>query len=177
MSTASFAAKAIVNGPHTVAPPSFDGQGWLVVINLAWFTAGFVLFAMLAVSASRDLWRCRRLDMIDHPVTVLRIATLLLGVAGTIRFGAEAATLWGWNPRDPSATALLLVAKRMLDPIAATFGLAAIALLYLSKGSMEEQLRRRPFPVRLWASLPMLKRPAAVVALSLVAAAGMVLTR
>lgn len=177
MSNSSFAAQAVAGGPMTVAPPSFDGHGWLVVINLAWFTAGFVLFTMLAFSASRDLWRCRHLDRFNHPVTVLRFAMLLLGVAGLLRFGAEGATLWGWNPRDPVTTGYLLLVKRLIDPVAATIGLGAIALLYLSKHSMEEQLRKRPFPVRLWASLPMLKRPAAIVALAMVASAGVVMTR
>lgn len=30
----SFAAEAIAHGPRTLAPPSFDGHGWLVVINM-----------------------------------------------------------------------------------------------------------------------------------------------
>lgn len=177
MSNASYAARAVAEGPMTIAPPSFDGHGWLVVINLAWFTAGFVLFTMLAFSTARDLWKCRALDRLNHPVTILRIAMVMLGVAGSMRFGAEAATLWGWNPLDPTTTGTLLVIKRMIDPVAATIGLGGIALLYLSKGSMQEQLRKRPFPVRLWASLPMLKRPALIVALALVASAGVVMTR
>ena len=49
MSNASLAAQAVINGPQTVAPPSFDGHGWLVVANLTVFTAGFYLLAALVI--------------------------------------------------------------------------------------------------------------------------------
>ena len=40
MGTMSFAAQAVAHGPATLAPPGFDGHGWLVVGNMAASTTG-----------------------------------------------------------------------------------------------------------------------------------------
>jgi hypothetical protein len=52
-----------------------------------------------------------------------------------------------------------------------------MTLVTLSNTAMEQQLTRRPLPVDMWARLPTLRRPAAVILLSLVAAVGVALTR
>lgn len=177
MSNDSIAADAVASGPRSAAPPSFDGHGWLVVVNLAFMTACFVLFSMLAVNMAVSMWANRAQDSWRHPVTIWRMIGLLLGVAGFIRFGFGAAVLWGWNPDYPDATGLLLTLQRVFDPIAALCGVAAIATFKVSERGMVEQLRRRPFPIDMWSSLPMLKRPAAIAILSLIAAIGVVSTR
>lgn len=40
MTETSLAAQAVASGPGTVAPPSFDGHGWLVALNMGAMTDG-----------------------------------------------------------------------------------------------------------------------------------------
>jgi len=173
----SFAAQAVANGPMTLAPPSFDGHGWLVVVNLAGMTAVCVVAAMFAVDALFAWRRNRGQDLWNHPVTIWRVAGFCFACAIVIRCGGEAVSLWNWNPRDPAATGWFLTLKRFMDPFALLFGVTGLGMLYLSSRGMVAQLRRRPFPIDMWASLPMLKRPAAIGILSLIAAIGVVSTR
>jgi hypothetical protein len=177
MNDISLAAQAVAMGPATIAPPSFDGNGWLVVINLAMMTAGFVLSAMMVVDLLRHLWRNRRRDLWRHPVTIWRMTILCFAIGLTLRAGGEAAVLWAWDPVRPMRTAGYLVAKRMLDPIALSFGMAGLALAWLAARGMVEHLRKQPFPIDMWASVPMLRGPAAIVTLSAIAAIGVVVTR
>jgi hypothetical protein len=177
MSNTSLAAQAVAAGPATLAPPSFDGHGWLVVVNLAGMTAVFVLATMFAVDALLA-WRRNRLrDLPTHPVSIWRIAGFCFAVGIAIRSGAEGLVLWNWNAADPVGTGWWTTLKRFLDPVALLFGTAGLGLLYLSARGMVEHLRKRPFPIDMWASLPMLKRPAAILLLSLIAAIGVVSTR
>ncbi|MGN5374577.1 hypothetical protein [Sphingomonas hankookensis] len=172
-----YAAKAVASGPATVAPPSFDGQGWLVVINLAVMTAAFVLAMMMAVDLIRHIRRRWRTDRPRHPVTVWRGMVLCFSIGICLRSGAAAVVLWGWNPLRPADTGALLWLQRMIDPVAVAFGLTGLAIAYLSSPGVVYQLRRRPFPFDLWTKLPMLWRPAAIVALAFAAALGVVTTR
>lgn len=173
----SVATASVAQGPLTVAPPSFDGHGWLVVINLAVMTAACVLAAMMAIDLVRHIWGRRHRDRVTHPVTIWRSTAVCFAIGIALRAGAEAAVLWNWNPLDPASTASFLIAKRLVDPIAMAFGLAGLALTYLSARGVVEQLRKRPFPINMWANLPMLKRPAAIVAIWMVASIGVVVTR
>lgn len=173
----SYAAEAVASGPATVAPPSFDGQGWLVVVNLAMMTAAFVLALMMAVDLMRHIWRRRRCDRPRHPVTVWRGMVLCFAVGIGLRSGGAAVVLWGWNPLRPDDTGALLLLQRMIDPVAVAFGLTGLAIAYLSAPGVVYQLRRRPHPLDFWTKLPMLWRPAAIVALSVAAAVGVVATR
>lgn len=174
---AGYAVKAVADGPATVAPPSFDGQGWLVVLNLAVMSAAFVLATMMAVDLVRHMWRRRRVDRRRHPVTVWRCMVLCFAAGMALRSFGAAAVLWGWNPVKAGETAALLVMQRWIDPIAVTFGLCGLAVAYLSAPGMVKQLRRRPHPVDFWTKLPLLWRPAAIVALAFGAALGVVATR
>ena len=175
--TLGLAAEAVASGPATVAPPSFDGQGWLVVINLAIMTAACPLATMMVVDLARRAWARRREDRSAHPVTIWRLTILCFAAGIALRSGAEAATLWGWDPLDPAGTGAFLFAKRLIDPVAMLFGLTGLTLSYLSARGIVEQLRKRPFPIDFWASLPMLRQPAAIVVLCGVAAVGVVVTR
>ena len=85
--------------------------------------------------------------------------------------------LWAWNPADPVTTARVLMAKRWIDPVALVLAAGWMMLVVLSNTAMELQLTRRPLPVDMWARLPALRRPLAIVLLSLVAAVGVALTR
>ncbi|MGA1799766.1 hypothetical protein VH567_13415 [Sphingomonas sp. 4RDLI-65] len=75
------------------------------------------------------------------------------------------------------ATGWYLTLKCFINPFALLFGVTGLGMLYLSSRGMVARLRRRPFPIDIWASLPMLKRPAAIGLLSLIAAIGVVSTR
>ncbi|WP_419808396.1 hypothetical protein [Sphingomonas sp.] len=177
MTNTSLAAQAVIGGPQSLAPPSFDGHGWLVVINLAGMTAVCVLAVMFAVDAVAAFWRNRHRDMLTHPVTIWRAAGFCFACGIALRTGAEALVLWNWNPVDPIRTGWWTMLKRYLDPVSLCFAVTGLGVLYLSARGMVGQLRRRPFPIDMWASLPMLKRPAAIGLLSLIAAIGVVSTR
>ncbi|MFC4255376.1 hypothetical protein GRI97_08055 [Altererythrobacter xixiisoli] len=166
----SFAQRSIVQGPLTVAPPSFDGHGWLVAINMAWMTAGFLLFTMLAIYLARKMWQRRHCERLIDPIGVWRAIGLLLGAAGSMRFGAEALVIWGWNPMDPQTSALIITVKRFVDPLAATLGMAAIGLYFLAERGMSEQLRKRPHPIHFWRSKDRLRQPALLVISTIIAA-------
>lgn len=170
-------AEAVIANMAGAAQPSFDGQGWLVVLNWFVMTAGFFLAVMLAGKLAWDLWACRHFDRWREPATVLRRIFLYLSLAAVLRFGAEAASLWGWNPNDPSATLAAAQAKRLLDPVSATLAWVAFGTFFLAYRSLVEQLRKRPLPLRMWATIPQLKKPAIVVVLCLLASIGVVTTR
>ncbi|KQN92223.1 hypothetical protein ASE90_01685 [Sphingomonas sp. Leaf67] len=149
----------------------------MVVINLAVMTAALVLATMMAVDLIGHIWRRRNLDKLRHPVTVWRGMVLCFATGIALRSGAAALVLWGWNPLRPADTGALLMLQRLIDPVAVTFGLSGLALAYMAAPGMVMQLRRRPHPVDFWTALPLLKRPAWIVLLSLLAALGVVATR
>ena len=171
----SFAAQSVAQGPMTLAPPSFNGHGWLVALNLAEMTAATLIGLWMLIEVGGRLWRSRGRD--GPLVAIQRVIILLFSAAITLRCGAEAVSLWGWDPSDPIGTGWYIAAKRFVDPVAVLCGLAALALFVLSEGTTTAQLRRKPFPARLLARLPMLRRPLWIAALSFVAAIGVVSTR
>lgn len=177
MVNSSLAAQAVAGGPATVAPPSFDGHGWLVVINLACMTFATVVALMFAIDAIRAARRNRGRDLPSHPVSIWRRAGFCFAMGIFITRGFGALVLWNWDPLKPAATGWYLTLQRFADLPAMAFGLAGLAFFYLSAPGMTAQLRRRPFPIDMWASLPMLKRPAWIALLSLIAALGVVSTR
>jgi hypothetical protein len=172
-------ANAAVEAVRAVAsaPPSFDGQGWLFVINLWTFTAGFYLTLMFVAWQGWHIWRNRGRDGPRDPVTIWRVTLLLMAAGLCLRCGGEAFNLWAWDPRMPEQSTRALTFKRFVDPFALTFGMAGLTIGALSARGLVEQLRKRPFPIDVWASLPMLRRPAAVVALTLCASIGVVTFR
>lgn len=177
MNETSLAAQAVASGPGTVAPPSFDGHGWLVAINMGAMTfacvAGMMVIAMLLTDAAKR----RRQDRGWAPARIFRVIGLLFATGITLRCGAEAVSLWGWNPLEPQATARFLLFKRMLDPWAALCGIGGLALYVMSMPGMFSQLRKEPLPLRIWQAWPIVKRMLAVGALCFVAAIGVVSTR
>ena len=177
MNNSSLAAQAVAKGPMTAAPPSFDGHGWLVVLNLAASTFACVVAIMFAVDAVRAIRRNWGSDRRNHPVSIWRYAGLCFALGIAITRGASATVLWNWDPLNPAGTGWFLTLQRFLDPLAMAFGITGLGILYLTARGMVPQLRRRPLPIQLWASLPMLKRPAGIALLSLIAALGVVSTR
>lgn len=170
-------AARMVRVSGTSLPTSFNNDGQLFGVNLFLMTAFMCLGLLMAGRMARAIWLNRNADRLRHPVTIWRMAWLLAGAAAFLRCGAEAMNLWAWSPSDPTTTARVLMAKRWIDPVALAAAAGWMVLVTLSNASMEAQLTRRPYPINMWASLPTLKRPAAVVLLSLFAAVGVAWTR
>jgi hypothetical protein len=186
MNDTSFAAQAVANQraiaenaiSHSgLAQPGFVGQEWLVAFNLGIMTAGFFLCLMLSGSLAQYGWRCRHRDSWGSPANVARRIILAFALSGVLRYGGEAASLWGWDPSDPRATIRAAYTKRILDMPAAILFWTGLAMAVLGSRSFLMMLRRDPLPVKMWATLPQLGRPVAVVVLSFAAAIGVVLTR
>lgn len=162
----SIAVEAIRALPATAAPPSFDGLGWLFALNLTIFTAGFYLFAMLAGWLILERRRYAGQDRRYDPVTIWRQIGTYIAIGFCLRCAAEAYNLWAWDPRSPENTAAAQTVKRFLDPIAFGIGGYGVALYFLSGRSMTIQLRKKPMEVIVRPTIPMLKKPLIIVALS-----------
>jgi len=176
-SNTSFATQAVASGPMTSAPPSFDGHGWLVIANLVTMTSATLIGVMAITYLVQDGWRHRQDGRGLSPARIWRYTGLLFATGITLRCGVEAASLWAWDPRLPAITARFLVAKRLVDPVAISFGLSGLALFVLSLPGMLEQLRKEPLPLTVWQARPILHRIGWLVLLSAVAAIGVVSTR
>jgi len=177
MSNSSYAAQSIANGPMTIAPPSFNGMGWLVVVNLAVMTIATLIGVMVIVKLIGDWWKHRALDVRWSPAAIYRLIGILFASGITLRCGAEAVSLWGWNPQDPAATAGYLIAKRMVDPIAVGFGVSGLMVYILSEPGLIQQQRKEPFPVDMWLAWPMVQRMLWLGGTTIIAAIGVVSTR
>lgn len=153
----STAARAVIEA-GTAAPPSFNGAGWLVAINLGVMTTGFLIASMIAAALIRDWWGTRRTDAAMSPAGIYLRLGILFSVGMTLRTGAAAANLWGWNPDTPLTTGMVLFITRLIDPVAATAGMAGLVIHSLAKPGMNEQLRREPVVVSLWQPREMIRR-------------------
>ena len=168
MNSSSLAAQAVANGPMTAAQPSFNGQGWLVVINLAVFTAAALVCAMAAGKMAIELWREGRQR---GPLVVLVRSLMLLIFGGmTVRTGVEALSLWGWDPHEPVQTGVYLFIKRLFDPLGGAAYLLAACAFRATDDAIITKLEEPPYPIRLIASFHKLRRPIILALLSLVAA-------
>ena len=177
MTDNSYAAQAVARGPMTIAPPSFDGVGWLVVANMWTLTAGFLIALMMVLLLGTDWWRYRRQDPLFSPAWLWRLTGMFFAVGITLRCGGGALELWGWNPEAPAATGRFLFVKRLMDPVAVSFGMAGLLTFAFSMPGMLRSLRRVPFPVPMWQSWPILRRMGWLALLSLAAAAAVVSLR
>lgn len=158
-------------------PGSFAGLDWLVAVNLGFSTALFLIALLFAGDLVGHLWRNRKRDRFDHPVTTFRLVLLLIASGIVLRKGAAAGVLWKWSPDDPVGTSMALVLQRFIDPAADALQFMALALAIVSARSLIDQLRRVPWQVPIWQALPMLRRPAILTVMSFAAAAGVVFTR
>jgi hypothetical protein len=167
----------MVTQAGTAAPPSFAGDMTLYTFNLFIMTAMFFLSMMLAGRQAGRIWAQRDHDHILQPVSLYRLVTLFAALASTLRCGAEAMMLWGWNPADPIMTARVIMAKRWIDPVALLCGVTWMAIVMLGEPGVEHQLRKGPLAIDPWSRWPVLVRSMGVIALSLVAALAAVTLR
>lgn len=161
----------------TSVAPSYHGDLRLVAVNLFLMLAGTYLTAALLLGEGYDLWRYRRIDRWNHPITVHRLKMFFVGLAAFIRCGAEAASILGWDPRDPATGAVILNLKHYADPVSITCLFCWLTLHIMSKRSIGAQLRREPLPLKPWATMPQLVRPMIVLLMVAVAAFGVVYLR
>lgn len=178
MDNASLAARAVANSPGVGAPASFNGVEWLVALNLWALTAAFGIGAMVLVTLLADWRRYRALDVAGvTPARTYRWSGLLMTLGLTMRTGAGALVLWGWDTADPNRTGALLFIQRIVDPIALAFGISGLMLFVLSLPGVFRQLRREPVPLDIWQAWPVVRRMIAVGVLWGIAAVGVVVTR
>ena len=167
-------ARIIAAGP---LPPSYGGDKALAAFNLLLMLASTYLAAAMWLSEIRDLWRYRKVDRWNHPITSTRALVLFASLAAFIRSGAEAANLMGWDPRDPSTGVVVLILKHYFDPVATACLFGWLSVRMTSKRAVNAQLRKNPQPTRLWATLPQLTRPFLVVVLCAIMALASVYLR
>lgn len=173
----SVVANYIAEGPETPVPPSFDNGESLFLFNLFIMTAATFLGAMMVGKQANRIWMQRYHDHPLDPVTLYRVITLLAGLGLTLRCGAEAMFLWGWNPTDVVTSARVSMAKRWIDPIAVGCGVSWLAIVVLAEPGIEHQLRKTPLPIDMWSRWPALVRAGVVIILSFVAALAAVCLR
>ncbi|WP_242095408.1 hypothetical protein [Sphingomonas sp. CROZ-RG-20F-R02-07] len=147
----------------STTPISYGGDRFLVALNLLFMMAGAYLGAAMLLSEAGDIWRWRRFDRWNHPVTAQRLTMIFASLAAFIRCGAEAATILGWDPRDAATGAVILNLKHYLDPVSIGCLFAWMTLRIVSKRAVNAQLRVEPLPMKMWATLPQLIRPLIVV--------------
>lgn len=177
MSPAANSAVAAIAASGFNAPPSFNGDGQLFMLNLFLSTAFMQLAVAIVGMLGWALWRSRKRDRLWEPATIYRVQFLCAALALTLRAGAEGAELLAWSPQDPVLTARVVMAKRWILPASYVFTGVWMALLVLSRKSIEAQLRRQPLPVQMLDRLPVLKRPIVAVTLCAVMAVGVVWMR
>lgn len=178
MENASLAAQAVANSPTASAPAAFNGQEWLIVLNLWAQTVGFLVGAIVVATLISDGIRHRHRDVPGwSPARLWRLVGLLFASGITLRCGGGALVMWGWNTDEPAKTAGFLFIQRVIDPIAISFGVGGLILFILSLPGVLSQLRREPLPIDIWQAWPIVRRMIAVAALVFVAALGVTVTR
>ena len=172
-----FTALAASITPETVTPPSFGGQGWLFLINLWLMSAGAALMASLLKWQVFDWFKHRRIDGFRTPASLYRVIGILIASGLFVRCLAGAIELWAWNPGDRATTVWALQFKRLMDPVALTFGMTGLALFSLALPAIMFQLRREPFAIPFWPSWRALRGPLTLTVGTLAMAIGLVATR
>lgn len=158
-------------------PTSFNGSGLLYAVNLGLMTAFTCLGVMLTGWLVLAILKHRQYDRWRDPVTIYRAGWACAGAAVTLRCAAEAMNLWAWDPNAATTAAKVQLLKRFIDPVSLSFGACWMLLLVLTYAAMVPQLRKAPYPIPMWARLPSLKRPAAVVLMSFAVAFGVAFSR
>jgi len=153
-----------------LAPPSLADNPGLLAWNLFVMTAAMCLGLMMAGKQARRIWTCRAFDHPTDPVSLYRIIVFLAGCAVATRGGAEAISLWSWSSGDAETIERVAELKRWLDPVSVGFGFTWMALHILAEPMLEFQLRKAPLPVDMWSRWPQLRRPIAILVVSLLMA-------
>ena len=94
----------------------------------------------------------------------------LAGCAVASRGGAEAVSLWSWSSGNAGTIERVAEMKRWLDPLSVGCGIMWMVLHNLAEPMLEYQLRKAPLPVDMWSRWPQLRRPIAILVVSLLMA-------
>ena len=123
MNNSSLAAQGVAKEPMTAAPPSLDGHGWLVVLNLAASTFSCVVALLFAVDAVRAIRRNWGSDRRNRPVSIWRypleagsmIAAICACIAVRLYVAQKDRAAHRWNIDLPvSALTLLFTASAVI---------------------------------------------------------------
>jgi len=158
----------------TLAPPSLADNPGLLAWNLFVMTAACCLGAMMFGKQVRRIWAARLVDHPTDPVSIYRGIVMLAGAAIASRGLVEADSLWSWSSQDAEIIERVAEVKRWLNPVSVGCGFLWMALHTLAEPMIERQLRKAPLPVDMWSRWPQLRRPAAVMIVSLLMAAAAV---
>ena len=153
-----------------LAPPSLADNPGLLAWNLFVMTAAMCLGLMMAGKQARRIWVARAFDHPTDPVSIYRIVIFLAGCAVASRGGAEAISLWSWSSGNVHTIERVAELKRWLDPVSVGCGFLWMALHILAEPMLEFQLRKAPLPVDMWSRWPQLRRPIAILLVSLLMA-------
>lgn len=127
--------------PPDIAPPSFAGMGWLLVLNLAAATLGVLVLSY----AFRQTWRGWRADPDARgsaPELMRRIIGLMLA-GETLRALSDALAMYGWNPAAQSSGGWG-IAGRFLDPIGLGLVISGAVIWLLTEDGLMGQARTPP---------------------------------
>ena len=161
----------------SAGPSSFGGHEWLIVLNLGLSTALALGALFFLLDLVKRMWGARGKDRFNHPVTLFRTILALISFGIMLRKGSSAWVLWRWNPESPIATGAAVALQRFVDPVADLVHACALGLVIVVAPVLVDQLRREPLKIPLKAELPRLKMQVTLTITSLLAAAGVVLTR
>jgi hypothetical protein len=154
----------------TDVPPGFEGQPLVYMMTL---------FSLLMITLLTLEWFWRiawgayeRPFGIKHPVTVLRVILLLVGISVLLRVGPDIFRFALWRTLSPQARFMAFEVDHWLDMFSFIPWSLAWLAGYLGMPMMHFQLEKRPPPIHLWPTKEQLKRPLKIgMAVLLIAAA------
>lgn len=163
-----------------VAPPSFMGMDWLLVVNLTLATLGFLVFSFAARQTwahwFRDMREVQGGDRRGSAAELVRRMVGLMLTGATLRALSDALALYGWDPASRSSGGWA-TAGRFLDPIGLTLMIAAAVIWLLTQSGVMGQLRVQPLFKPIWEQREVMIRVGLFTFLALVMALCPVLFR
>lgn len=142
-------ATNLSSAANALAPPSFAGMDWLLVINLTAVTFGLLVISRAAYDTTVD-WReeWRNGTRGSAAEITLRVVALIFW-GGTCRLLSDALSLYGWNPVTQSSGGWA-TAGRFLDPLGVVCFATAAIIWLLTRDGLIEQARVKPLHFPLW---------------------------
>jgi len=154
-------------------PASFDGDP---------VTFSFALFGLMVTACLSFAVLARLVHELQgygfrlrEPVGLARISVACLMLSFFIGTAPDALFLLTWREVSPETTALLLTIDRIGDSLVPVPFIGALSLMARGEPAIMFQLTRKPVPVDLWPTWPMVRRQLMIVGLVLIIAVGVTL--